>query len=311
MNAARFRMRMNSRVVVWLAVLGVSGTVWGGITWVCRDLERTYAARSSKTVPWSEDFRFRDGAVMVVGGGSAPAEVERCFMELAGGPQARVVVIPGTIVNDQRLLIYEHRWLTAGAKSCYVHPSAETEPENQRAMLLDQLSNATGVWLGGGDQAFLASRYGGSSVETALRNLVVRGGVVAGTSAGAAIMSRVMISSGWDDGVEGRGFGLLEDVVVDQHFFHRNRLARLERFMRGRTELVALGVDESTAVVVGRKGQLAVLGKSYVLAMVPPIDESASPRWEVLKSGDWTSLSDLRDAEKRVHSPLLIEAALE
>ena len=100
--------------------------------------------------------------------------------------------------------------------------------------------------------------------------VIERGGVVGGSSAGAAAMTKVMIEQGQEDAVEGIGFDLLHDAVIDQHFFRRSRFNRLIGLMESHTDRIAFGIDEGTALVVQvSKGRLGVLGSSYVLGLRP------------------------------------------
>ena len=96
-----------------------------------------------------------------------------------------------------------------------------------------------------------------------------RGGVIGGTSAGAAIMSRVMITGGQDKATVGTGFGFLPGAVVDQHASERSRINRLLGVLADHPDLVGVAVDESTALVV-RQGRWQVMGDSYVVACRSP-----------------------------------------
>ena len=89
------------------------------------------------------------------------------------------------------------------------------------------LTAATGVWIDGGTQSLLSDAYLGTEVERQLMALLARGGVIGGTSAGAAIMSRMMIEGGGNEAELGKGFDFLPGAVIDQHFLKRNRITRL------------------------------------------------------------------------------------
>src|SRR5262249_53182564 len=131
-------------------------------------------------------------------------------------------------------------------------------------VFVQPLTTATGVWFEGGEQTRLMAAYRGTAVEKALHNILARGGVLGGTSAGAAIMSTVMIASGNPQANVEEGFGFLPGVIVDQHFLQRNRVNRLFGVVAQHPDQVGLGIDEQTAVVV--KGRsLTVVGSSYAL----------------------------------------------
>lgn len=153
------------------------------------------------------------------------------------------------------------------------------------------IEGAGGVWFVGGDQRRITAAFlnaDGSDTEglSAIRKLAARGGAVGGTSAGAAIMSRVMIGAGTDEGAlclpvcganeiysqsdadNGRllvtqGLGFIDNAIIDQHFNRRARLQRLMRAMRYAGVPDGLGVSEDTALIVAN-GAYQVLGGAYV-----------------------------------------------
>ncbi len=119
------------------------------------------------------------------------------------------------------------------------------------------------MWIGGGAQLHLQRAYAGTRVETELRALLARGGVIGGYSAGAASLSRVMIRRGFPEPIEGQGLGILEGVVIDQHFVAAGREPRLKRMVGRHPDLVGFGVDEDTAMIV-HGGRFEVVGRSVV-----------------------------------------------
>jgi cyanophycinase len=168
------------------------------------------------------------------------------------------------------------------------------------------------VWLTGGDQNFSASTYVNTAVEQELKALLERGGVIAGTSAGAAIMTRVMIGGDGEPVVEQQGFDLVPGAIVDQHFFHRNRTQRLLSALVNHADLVGLGVDEHTAVVIQKRGtNWSVIGESYAMIFVP--NGESFPRLEILKSGDSTDIEILKSSpgEGAINSPADVDRLLE
>jgi cyanophycinase len=122
------------------------------------------------------------------------------------------------------------------------------------------LRQATGVWISGGDQSRLTALYGGTRVERELAKVLRRGGVVGGTSAGASVVSAVMMAG---EGKTGQGFGLLADAIVDQHFSNRHRLPRLLGILKTHPGQLGIGIDEQTAVVIRGK-EVTVLGNATV-----------------------------------------------
>lgn len=239
------------------------------------------------------DARVAGGSLMIVGGGAVTPDIRRRFVELAGGPHARIVVIPGSDPapdGEQRLL---SPWRSSGVSSIVVLNAKNREMADDPEFCTP-LKQASGVWFGGGDQALLADRYVDTLAQACLHDLLDRNGVVGGCSAGAALLSRVMIRAGDTVPVEARGLDLLSNAIVDQHFLARNRLWRLEQMLEAHPDLIGLGIDEATALVIHlRSWRLSVVGESYIVACLPRANEQF-PRIEILKPGDEVTLSQLR-----------------
>ena len=239
--------------------------------------------------------RLPGGALLICGGGLLPDEVRDRFVELAGGRDARIVVIPTAHASadgppDERRL---EPWQSRGVASVRLF-HARSHSEADDPVFSRALGEATGVWIGGGTQRRLTEAYLGTEVERQLKALLARGGVIGGTSAGAAVMSPLMIVSGRTEAKLGQGFDLLPGTLIDQHFLKRNRLTRLLGALRGRPGLVGLGIDERTALVVDVANRRArVLGESYVVTCVAEPGVTA-PRVEVLKPGDEADLAALK-----------------
>lgn len=237
------------------------------------------------------------GTLLICGGGKLPVELRRRFYDRAGGEQARIVVIPGLYVGDDEELsqAFLEPWKRLGAQSVQI-VSARSPRLADTVVFVRAVANATGVWLGGGDQEWLSATYSGTQIEQEIKRVLDRGGVVGGSSAGAAVMSPLMIAGGRGNAVEASGMGLLPDTVIDQHLLKRNRLNRLLGVVSAHPELIGFGVDERTALEVRlRNNHLSVIGDSYVVACVPGAQDHAA-RIEILKRGDETSLVALRES---------------
>jgi cyanophycinase len=236
------------------------------------------------------------GKLVICGGGKLPPEIRDRFCTLAGGPRARIVIIPTATARADHREYLNHLlddWKSCGARSVRLLHTRSREKANDPAFI-KPLAEATGVWLTGGDQTFLTKAYLGTLVEAQLKSLLARGGVIAGTSAGAAVMSGVMIAGGQTTADVTRGFDLISGAVIDQHFLKRNRVERLVGVLSTHPNLVGLGIDEQTALVFDvREHHLSVIGDSYVVACVPD-SEHHSVRLRFLKPGDKTDLADLK-----------------
>lgn len=232
------------------------------------------------------------GTLVICGGGDVPDSVMLHFIELAGGTRARIVFIPTAAEGADREeqdedLDFFRKQDIAGLSVVHTRSRDKAnDPEFARP-----LANATGVWFGGGCQSLLTDAYLGTTAEELIRVVLDRGGVIGGISAGAAIMSPVMIRGGDLEPEVGQGFGFLPGTVIDQHFLKRNRQDRLMRVLSAHPGLVGIGIDEGTALIV-RGHRLSVMGDSHVVTCL-----SASNNWpaqvERLKPGDEVDLVDL------------------
>jgi cyanophycinase len=247
--------------------------------------------------------RYKGGSLVIAGGGALPPEVRQCFLDLAGGAdRTRLVIIPAFDATQPQQDSLRDFWQRLGVQSVQILHTNSRDQANQ-ASFSDPLDHATAVWLSGGIQAWLSEKYAGTLVEDRLRAVIDRGGVIGGSSAGAAAMTKVMIQQGQEEAVEGTGFDLLQGAVIDQHFLRRSRINRLLGLMESHPDLTAFGIDEGTALVVQvPKGRLGVIGASYVLAYLPKAN-SGDSRFEILKHGDQIDLVGLRSGV-RVSSPV-------
>ena len=236
-----------------------------------------------------------DGALVIGGGGKLPDAVYARFIELAGGEKARLVIIPtaGTDADkadaDKLLTAWKAR---KPASAVVLHTRSRQTADDPK--FVEPLRQATGVWFGGGQQSRIADAYVGTAVERELHALLKRGGVVGGTSAGAAVMSRRMIAGGNPEAKLATGFDLLPGCVIDQHFLKRDRKPRLVGVLEKHPGLVGLGVDEGTALVV-RGRQLEVVGDATVTVCLAACATRPARAFE-LKAGQRSDLTMLRAA---------------
>ncbi|MFO0848722.1 MAG: cyanophycinase [Gemmataceae bacterium] len=236
------------------------------------------------------------GALVIAGGGTLPAEARSEFVRLAGGKgKAKIVVIPTASADADDLAKYESftkPWEEAGAASVALVHATKGLADNPAVLV--PLKEATGVWFSG-DQTRLTKAYRGTAVEAEVQKVLARGGVVGGTSAGAAVMSDLMIEGGNPTAKVGPGFGFLPGVVVDQHFTQRKRIDRLRGVLDTNPGTVGLGIDEGTAVIVTRGRLLKVVGEGTVTACWAR-SASRPAAEEVVKAGGTFDLFQLRRA---------------
>jgi cyanophycinase len=216
-----------------------------------------------------EPIRPIDGSLVIVGGGGTPQIAWDRFMELAGGENARLVVIPtasATADRDDGGRSLES-WRARGPASVVsLHTRSRQTADDPE--FVRPLTEATGVWFLGGQQSRITDAYLGTLVEKELRGVLARGGAIGGTSAGAAIMTEVMIAGGRPQATFGRGFGFLPGAIVDQHFLARDRQSRLMGLLASHPGLVGFGIDEGTAMIVTGGRRIEVVGRSTVTAMI-------------------------------------------
>jgi cyanophycinase len=233
------------------------------------------------------------GVTVAIGGAlqADNAVVWRELVLLAGGPGARFVVLATASGEPERsaaTLVQRLQAHGAVATALPVAPrwaGVDAAQAVRDATLLAEVERSRGVFLSGGAQARLLDTLAPGGEPTpllqALRALWLRGGVVAGSSSGAAVLSAVAFRDAPDllailkdpagrlrDGVEvDRGFGFLPaDVVVDQHFIQRGRIARLLPLMLQRGLPLGLGVEEDSAAVV-RGREVRAIGRHGVLVV--------------------------------------------
>ena len=214
----------------------------------------------------------RVGHLLLIGGGFKPPEVLRHFVTLAGGGEKPVVVFP--LASDKSRPTGEElkaQLVAAGAKDVRVVHIDERR-DALKPEVLEAVRRAGGVFFGGGDQNRISQRLVDTPLLEAIRELMGRGGVVAGTSAGAACQSDMMFVGEGDETVlrasnivTTRGIGLLPGTIVDSHFVARKRQGRLESLVLENPELLGVGIDEATAAWVKPDGTLEVLGEGWVV----------------------------------------------
>ena len=233
------------------------------------------------------------GKLVICGGGVLPIQLRNRFMELAGGANARVVVVTTASVyaDTDKMESKLGFWREQQLASLTILHTRSRRTANDPAFAAP-LREATGVWFVGGNQNWLTETYLGTITEQEIRGVLARSGVVGGTSAGAAIMSPVMIRRDRPEVQTGPGFGFLPGTVVDQHFLKRNRQGRLLKVLDAYPELVGLGIDEGTGVVI-EGNRLSVVGDSQVVVCSSAISQGQQSV-QSLEPGAQADLDELR-----------------
>ncbi len=233
-----------------------------------------------------------NGSLVIVGGGSLDATVWQRFVDLAGGREAKIVIIPTAGGAEDYGIAYAGRAFkpfqklgVEGLTILHTYNRAEADSEEFARVIRE----ATGVWFPGGRQWRLADSYLDTKVEAALWDLLDRGGVIGGTSAGATIQGSYLARGDTKNntimmGDHEEGFGFLKNTAIDQHLLARNRQFDLIEIINTKPELLGIGLDEGTAIVV-QGDQFEVIGPSFVAIYDPAVLEK-SGRFYFLKAGD-------------------------
>jgi cyanophycinase len=213
------------------------------------------------------------GTLVLIGGACEPTgEALNAFIERAHARDGGRIVGITTASADPRRSAED--WAEDFARAGVTRtefPILVTRDQAQDPRIAEMIREADGIFLGGGDQVHLVAMLGGSRVERAIREAFSRGAVVCGTSAGAAALTETILAGGEPDDYGqmqdlhlGPGFGILGfRAVIDTHFAQRRRLQRLFMVVARNPEMIGLGIDEDTAIVVrGHLGE--VVGRGSV-----------------------------------------------
>jgi cyanophycinase len=232
------------------------------------------------------------GSLVIVGGGNLrDSGILERFLDLAGGGDQSIVVIPTAGEQDE----YDESWdglrqlRAVGARKVTVLHTRDRKVADTEAFAAP-IRTARGAWFPGGRHWRLADSYLNTRTHRELKALLDRGGVIGGSSAGATIQGSFMVRGDTKgnelmvgDHVDGLGF--LKNVTIDQHLLKRNRQFDLLPVIEARPEMLGIGIDESTAIVV-RGDSFDVIGKSYVAIYDAQRRLDSGGRFYFLAAGD-------------------------
>lgn len=226
------------------------------------------------------------GTLVIVGGGDRDSAMFHHFVKLAGGKDAKLVIIPTAASSDPDYDYAGHR-SAKYARDKLAMQNVTVVHSHDRAMtdtseLVAPICEADAVWFTGGRQWRIADAYLGSLAETAIRNVLRRGGVIGGSSAGASIQGSFLVRGDTKGsqiliGDHQRGFGFIRNSAIDQHVIPRKRQAGLIEVLTdpnqkmdqsiNRQALLGIGIDEATAIVV-RKNEFEVIGRKNGVVLI-------------------------------------------
>jgi cyanophycinase len=210
-----------------------------------------------------------NGTLVIVGGGGMPKDLMQQFVDLAGGLEnAKLVYVPCSEQNElsstQRTV---QSWQKMGVQhATFIHTKDRRQANDDEAFLAP-LKDATGIWFGGGRQWNFADSYYGTTAHKLMKEVLQRGGVIGGSSAGASIQARYLARatpiSNFDimaPGYERGGLGFISGVAIDQHFSQRGRQKDMTQLVNRYPQMLGIGLDEATAIIV-KKSTAEVVGR--------------------------------------------------
>ena len=241
------------------------------------------------------------GSLIIVGGGGMPKVIFDRFFEAAGGRDAKLVVVPtaGSGAEYDESTSSVKMFKKAGATNVHLLHTRDPKMADSDEFIAI-LRDARAVWFGGGRQWRLADAYLGTKTEAAFHDVLKRGGVIGGSSAGATIQgsylvrgapegNQIMMSPGHE-----KGFGFVRRSAIDQHLLARERENDMLPVIRKHPHLLGIGIDESTALYV-RGNSAEVIGKSKVLFYDIALEKTVGKKfYTTLGPGDRYDLKSRR-----------------
>jgi cyanophycinase len=250
------------------------------------------------------------GHLFIIGGRKLPSLMKK-YVQLAGGPQAKIVIFPMASGDPLNAALYQrYQFETLGVKNVdfIICDSLSANADSN----LSILQGATGIFFSGGDQSRLTKALLHTKMLEQLKQIYDNGGIIGGNSAGAAVMSEMMITGDELINTDStrafntiqtnnikvtEGFGFIKSAIIDQHFIRRKRHNRLISLVLEHPELIGIGIDESTAIIVSPDKTFEVLGDYTVIVYDATEANSvttdkkgnlsaADIRMHILKSGD-------------------------
>ncbi|MFW6264053.1 MAG: cyanophycinase [Cyanobacteriota bacterium] len=242
-------------------------------------------------------------AIFVIGGAEDKVhgrEILQTFFRRCGGSDACIAIVPSasrepTIIGERYQQIFEEM----GAKWAKILDIRDRD-QGADSYYTQDVEECTGVFMTGGDQLRLCGLLADTPIMERIRQRVQLGEItLGGTSAGAAVMGHHMIAGGGSGESPNRslvdlamGLGIIPEVVVDQHFNNRNRMARLITAIANHPDRTGIGIDEDTCAIFERDGTLEVMGRGTVI-IVDPQEMSYTNHGQV-GANDPLSLHNLR-----------------
>jgi len=214
------------------------------------------------------------GTLIIIGGAEdkkVDLEILKIVHNISGGKNSNIAIITTATENpDDAAKEYCNIFENFGVKSVYGIKIYNREQANKDSNL-EKIKETDCIFFVGGDQLRISSILGGTKIHDAILKSLNNGKAIAGTSAGASMMSEIMVVEGKDDDAPRKctlkmapGMGLLQGVIIDQHFNQRGRIGRLLAAVAQNPSVIGLGIDENTAVIVDKDMKFRVVGTGVV-----------------------------------------------
>ena len=224
------------------------------------DMPAAAARRPGRAVP----AQIRKGHLVIIGGAedrTGDKLILRRFVELTARVEPQIAVLTAASAFPDLVWGRYDEVLTDLGVERRAYLSVNTPDDCNDPALVAQIMQSDGVLITGGDQRRLMALIGGSAIEHAILHVhQTQGACIAGTSAGASAMSRYMLAGR----AVSDGMGLVQNAIIDQHFSQRHRLPRLLSAIAGRPQLIGIGIDENTALIVTRGQSIDVIGEGSI-----------------------------------------------
>lgn len=213
------------------------------------------------------------GSLIIIGGGEERTGKMKILSEVAKavGERKLCIATVASRIGHELWEIYHELFRMLGVKKIsHLDVVQRQSPVDERA--LKAVEDAEAVFFTGGDQLKITSELGGTVIADRIRAIYRNGGVIAGTSAGASVMSETMLVSGRGEAyyrigqgpVTAPGLGLVKNMIIDQHFAERGRIGRLLAAVAQNPRYLGIGIDENTAIVMESKNMMQVIGAGAV-----------------------------------------------
>ncbi|HKX30959.1 MAG TPA: cyanophycinase [Blastocatellia bacterium] len=239
-----------------------------------RDQRRNSAAKKNERREPGRPPRRKPGTLFIIGGSEDKQNTQVILRALAEriGNGRLVISTLASQHGEEVWEIYRKLFTALGVKQIR-HLGIGYRDEMAKTPQTDIFDDVAALFFTGGDQLKITTSLGGTKLFESIEELFNRGGVIAGTSAGASALSEMMLVGAPGDGVAYKvgdafqmvpGLGLVRDVIIDQHFSERGRIRRLLGAVAQNPRLLGIGIDEDTAIILEGDSQFRVLGSGAV-----------------------------------------------